>query len=526
MSENIYSIGEKAVASHSPLASYISLKVIQEGGNAVDAAITASLLLNVLEPGWSGLGGGGFVLVYSEDRGFKALDYREVAPQKVKIEDYKSEEDLSIGYRAVAVPGTLRGLWMLHQEFGGVEWSKIIDTVIKYAESCRISRLWSKCMSKDLDRATYKLKICPESYTTFFKEGEAYPENSMISYRKFAQTLNMLRENIEYFYEGELAEEIDRIFSNNNGYLSLRDLSSYKAEWREPIIHELEIRDKILKFAAMPPPSSGILLIEALKILFQILDTRDKEDYYLNLIHVLFHVIDERCSIISDPLFNEVDFESLLSEDHVKESLDPIKKGRVAYHLVRDTGGTSHISIVDGKDRMCVSLTETIECFMGSGITINGILLNDEMHDFTLQRDHPNAISPGKRPASSMSPLIILDKDGSPTIVIGASGGMRIISSVIQALSNYFIKRLDPVSSILEGRIHVRGDRVVLEDLIKDKISSSMLIKTRLKIDEIREISMYPGTDLYFGAVQAVFKKDNLFLAVSDPRKQSGAYAK
>lgn len=525
MSKNIYSIGEKAVASHSPLASYISIKVIQEGGNAVDAAITTSLLLNVLEPGWSGLGGGGFVLLYSEDYGFKALDYREVAPQKVRIEDYKSEEDVSIGYKAVAVPGTLRGLWMLHQEFGEVEWSKIIDITIKYAESCRVSRLWSKCMSRDLDRAIYKLKICPESYTTFLKEGKVYPENSTISYKRFIQTLNMLREDIECFYEGEIAEEIDRTFSINDGYLSSRDLSSYRAVWREPIIHELEIGNKILKLVAIPPPSSGILLIEALKILSRV-DLKDEEDYYLKLAYVLFHIIDERCSIISDPLFSEMNFENLPSEDHVKESLDSIEKGKVAYHQVGDRGGTSHISIIDGKGKICVSLTETIECFMGSGITIRGILLNDEMHDFALQRNHPNSISPGKRPASSMSPLIILDKDDSPIIVIGASGGMRIISSLVQTLSNYFIRRYDPVSSILEGRIHVRGDRVVLEDLIKDKVSSGIFVKARLKIDDVREVSMYPRTDLYFGAVQAVFKKDNLFLAVSDPRKQPGAYAK
>ncbi|MEM3544542.1 MAG: gamma-glutamyltransferase, partial [Nitrososphaerota archaeon] len=498
MSENVYSIGEKAISSHSPVASHISLEVMREGGNAVDAAIAASLLLNVLEPGWSGLGGGGFALLYSEDHGFRALDYREVAPQKARIEDYRSEEDASIGYKAVAVPGTLRGLWMLHQEFGEFKWSKIIDLVIKYAESCRVSRLWSKCMNKDLDNAKYKLKMCPESYTTFFKDGKIYPEDSTISYRGFAQTLRMLRDNIEYFYQGEIAEEIDRIFSINNGFLSLRDLSCYKAIWREPIIYELEIGGKILKFATMPPPSSGILLIEALKILSET-ELKD-EEYYLRLAHTLFHIIDERCSIISDPLFNEMDFNRLLSENHVRQSLDSIEKGRVSYHLVGDRGGTSHISIADGKGKMFVSLTETIECFMGSGITVKGILLNDEMHDFTLQRDHPNSISPGKRPASSMSPLIILDRDGSPTIVIGASGGMRIISSLVQTLSNYFIRRLDPVSSVLEGRIHVRGDRVVLEDLIKDKISSSGLIKAGLNIGEVREVSMYPGTDIYFGA--------------------------
>ncbi|MCS7126466.1 MAG: gamma-glutamyltransferase family protein [Aigarchaeota archaeon] len=523
MSGNIYCLGENAIASHSPIASSIALKIMEDGGNAVDAVVTASLLLNVVEPGWSGLGGGGFALIYSEDVGFKALDYREVAPLKVRLEDYRDEEDMSIGYKAVAVPGTLKGLWMLHQEFGKIDWKKIIDIVMKYAESCPVSRLWSKCMSLDLDRAKYKLKLCHESYRTFLKDGEVYSENSKISYTRLAETLKMIKEDIEYFYEGELAEEIEKVFSNNNGFLSSKDLSRYKAQWREPIVDEVEVKDKMLKIVAMPPPSSAILLVEALKILSQI--RLSDEDYYLKLIHTLFHIIDERCSIISDPLFNEINIKRFLSDTHIKESLQAIEEGRLAYHLVRDRGGTSHISVVDNKDKMYVSLTETIECFMGSGITIRGILMNDEIHDFTLQKGHPNTLHAGKRPASSMSPLMLFDQEDTPLIVIGASGGMRIISSMIQSLSNYLIRYLDPVSSILNGRIHIRGDEIVLEDLIKDKILHS-LIKAGLKIAEVREVSMYPGTDLYFGAVQAVFKKDGLFLAVSDPRKQAGAYAR
>ncbi|MEN2975332.1 MAG: gamma-glutamyltransferase [Candidatus Caldarchaeales archaeon] len=522
MSSNTYSLGRIAIATHSPLTSKIALEIIQDGGNAVDAAVTASLLLNILEPGWSGIGGGGFALVYSEDHGVKALDYREVAPLKVRLEEYRSEEDISIGYRAVAVPGTLKGLWMMHQEFGEVEWHKIIEIVIRYAESCQVSGLWSKCMSKDLDRAMYKLRICSESYRTFLRDGEIYPENSTISFRNLGETMKMLKQGIEYFYEGELAEEVETIFFNNGGFLSSKDLSGYRAIWRDPIIDEVQICGKTLKIAAMPPPSSAVLLIEALKILSQM---KLDGDYYLKLVYLLSHIIDERYTIISDPIFNEVDVERLLSETHIREALESIKNRRFTFHTSRDSGGTSQISIADSKNKMYVSLTETIECFMGSGITVRGILLNDEMHDFELQRDHPNVIYPGKRPASSMSPMIIFDEEEHPLAVLGASGGMRILSSIIQTLLNYFIRGLDPVSSIIEGRVHVRRDNVVLEDIISEKVQGSLL-KAGLKIGEVREVSMHPGIDLYFGAVQAVFRKDDLFLAVSDLRKQPGAYAR
>jgi len=524
MSGGLHALGRVAVASHSPLASAIALKIIEKSGNAVDAAVAASLLLNALEPGWSGLGGGGFALVYSEELGFKALDYRETAPLNVKPDEYRCEEDLSIGYKAVATPGTLRGLWALHQELGEMSWSRILDFVVEYSRRCRASRLWSTCMRANLDGALRKLAICPESYATFLKDGEVYPEGAEVSFARLIETLSMIREGVCRFYEGELADDIDRIFSGNNAFLSSRDLARYSPIWREPIISELDIRGRELKVVAMPPPSSGALLAKALKILS--LMRLNAENYFLKLAHMLFHIIDERCSLIGDPAFNNIDARIHLSDSHVEEALRLIEEGKPTPHPTRDSGGTSHISVADARSRTCVSLTETIECFMGSGVTVRGVLLNDEMHDFTLQKGHPNSIAPGKRPASSMSPLMILDaEEAFPEIIIGASGGMRIISSIIQVLSNYLLRGMDPISAILEGRLHVRGERIALEELLEDKISSSLSM-AGLRLERVREISMYPGTDLYFGAVQAIFKKNDLFLAVSDPRKQPGAAAR
>ncbi len=521
MHNYLSALGDKVIATQSPLASRIALKIMEDGGNVVDAAVTASLLLGVVEPGWNGIGGGGFALIYSEDTGFKALDYRETAPSRINIEDYRSEEEMSIGYKAVAVPGTLKGLWILHQEFGEYSWRKIIEALKKYAESNVVSKLWSKCMHNNLDNALYKVKLFSESSETFLRDGEIYPEGSRITQSKLYSTLHNLRDGPQYLYEGELAEKIEELFSINDGYLSLKDLSDYKPIWRRPLIEEIELYGRNLKVAGLPPPSSSILIIHSLKILPYL--HLDKKDYYLGLAHLLFHLIMERSRKIFDPTFYSGDPLEILSERKIHECIESIEAYHPEFLIDRDTGGTSHVSIIDSSRKMCVSLTETIECFMGSGLTINGIILNDEIHDFTLEKDHPNSIHSGKRPASSMSPIVILNEDEEPEIVIGASGGLRIISAITQTLLNYFVRKLDPVTSILKGRIHVRKGKIIIEDNIEEEVLRSGLTR-KFPIDRVREVSMYPGTDLYFGAVQAIFKQGDKYLAVSDPRKQSGAY--
>jgi len=522
MDEYLAALGNRAVATQSPLSSRIALKIMEDGGNVVDAAIAASLVLSVVEPGWNGIGGGGFALIYSEDLGLRGLDYRETAPLNIRIEDYQDEEDISIGYKAVAVPGTLKGLWVLHQEFGEYSWKKIIETLEKYTESTIVSKLLNRCIHHNLDKALYKLKLFQESRETFLRNGEVYPEGFTISQNRLRLTLQKIREGIQDFYEGEIAEKLQEVFNMNRGFLSLKDLSSYKPVWREPIVTELELDCRNLKMVGFPLPSSSILVMHGLKIAHYL--ELHKKDYYFELARLLTHLITERLHRICDPLFYNGDSLELLSEKHIREAAETIQTYSLELLTDKDTGGTSHVSIIDGTRKMCISLTETIECFMGSGLTIDGVLFNDEMHDFTIERGHPNSIHPGKRPASSMSPMIILDEDNTPELVIGASGGLRIISAITQTLLNYLVRKLDPVASILRGRIHVKKGKIMVEDNARDEVLRSSLA-SKLPINGVREVSMYPGTDLYFGAVQAIFKKNDKYLAVSDPRKQPGAYA-
>lgn len=519
MSGEIYCVGRKAVVSHSPESSRTAFQVFERGGNAVDAAVTASLLLNVFEPGWSGVGGGGFLLLYSDEVGLKALDYRETAPHLVKTEKYAGEQDLSMGYRAVAVPGTLKGLWTVHRGLGKLEWRQIIDIVVKKAREARFSRLWNTCMINNLDDAVRKVSICPESVETFLKNGRPHQLDSRAPFEKLATTLEKMKDDVDDFYRGGFAEKIEEVFTSNGGFLSADDLSGYDVVWRSPVVDEIEVGGRRLRLAAMPPPGSGVLVVEALKILSR--KSALQDDYFLLLGRVLRHVIHERLSAMADPDFSGVKVDEFLSEEHIRKFFcSSIGSGG----FFREDSGTSHITVVDEEERTYVSLTETIECFMGSGVTVDGVLLNDEMHDFALQPGHVNAIAPGKRPASSMSPLIVFE-DERPVAVLGASGGTRIISSIVQCLSNFFLQGLDPVSSVLEGRVHVIDGEVVVEESILDKVCE-VYRNAGLRCVRGRELSLFPGTDIYFGAVQGVFRRNDSFLAVSDPRKQPGAYAK
>ena len=182
-----------AAASH-------AAKLMREGGNAVDAAVLASLVMGVAEPGWNGVGGGGFALVY--DGGVHVLDYREVAPRRAEPSLYHSEREISEGHKAVAVPGTLRGLWELHRRFGRTPWRRILEEAAGYAESWRATWLWSTCLRKGIHNVWRKLHTSRESVETWLRDGEAPREGEAVPQLRLAKLLRRMREGVEEFYSG------------------------------------------------------------------------------------------------------------------------------------------------------------------------------------------------------------------------------------------------------------------------------------------------------------------------------------
>lgn len=525
-SDSLVARGRIAAVSHSPVASHAALKLMREGGNAVDAAVLASLVMGVAEPGWNGVGGGGFALIY-DGGDVHVLDYREVAPSRARPSLYHGEREISEGYKAAAVPGTLRGLWELHQRFGQTRWKRILEEAAGYAESWRATWLWSRCLKEGIHNVWRKLRTSRESVETWLRDGKAPEKGEAVPQLRLARLLRGMKEGVEEFYSGWVAEKISMEILGGGGLLEAEDLEKYRPVWRKPVRAKLPLRDLEVEGVSMPPPGSGAIVLEALKVLGMVYEELGQPglDRYMPLLaHVLQHALAERERRIGDPAYCSLNVEEILGERHVFEVAERIVES------IRETGlsgteesGTSHITVVDSEG-MWVSLTESLECFMGSGVTVEGVILNDEMHDFELDEGHHNSIEGGKRPASSMSPTIFLDRSGEPVLATGASGGLRIISSIVQVLGDIFLRGVEPVEAVSRARIHPRGGFLLHEEALPAEVSE-VLKRGRFRLRRGGVLSLHPGTDIYFGAVQSVLREDGMLLALSDPRKQPGALA-
>lgn len=520
--------GKAVAATHSPEASRAALKVLEMGGNAVDAAIAASLVIGVSEPGWSGVGGGGFALIYDGSKAY-ALDYREVAPMAARPELYGGEEELGEGPKAVAVPGTLRGLMELHEKLGALRWEALLRMAWERAESWRTTRLWSTCMRAGLHNALRKLTLSRESRETWLKQGSPPQEGEPLPQRRLAKTLQKVsEEGVEEFYSGGLAESLAREVSGAGGLLTPEDLERYKPVWRRPIEVEIELGAMEVKAYAMPPPGSGAIVLEALWVLSRALGRLGgvrPGGYVVLLARVLRQAVEDRGLRVCDPSYGEARVEEVLTERYVEKAAERVLEGFQAGggRGAPSEWGTSQITVADAEG-VWVSLTESLECFMGSGVTAEGVILNDEMHDFDLDESSLNSIEPGKRPASSMSPIILLDRGGEPLAASGASGGLRIITSIVQVLADIFLLGRGYAESVVRGRIHPRGGEFLYEESVEPELLAS-LRRAGFNPKPMRLLQLHPGTDIYFGAVQSVFRVGGELLALSDPRKQAAALA-
>jgi gamma-glutamyltranspeptidase/glutathione hydrolase len=437
--------------------------MIKQGGNAMDAAIAVQLMLGVTEPYSTGLGGGGFILYHDKKTNtLTAFDGRETAPKAYKedifIKDDKVKEfdDVMAGGLTVGTPGMVDMLYKAHQKYGKLEWKTLFEPSIKVANDGYILT----------DRAVNSLKTLPHygrlgsDYKRFLdKEGEILAVGSKVTNKPLAETYKLIAEQgPKAFYEGKIAENIVKTVQNsteNKGLLTLEDLKNYKSTTREPICTVYRLR-KICSMAA--PSSGGITIIQALKMLEGYDLSKYKPNSY-EAIHLIASAsriaFADRDKHIADPDFVKVPQKEMTDEKYLKERakkwINPkqptgkIPAGDFKVDFANspkqsEGPSTTHYSIVD-KDGNVVSATTTIQHGWGSGLVVDGIVLNNELSDFTYLPEiegqkTANRPQAGKKPRSSMSPTIVYNTDGTVDFVIGSPGGARIIGFVLQAIIN------------------------------------------------------------------------------------------
>ncbi|MCS7079949.1 MAG: gamma-glutamyltransferase [Chloracidobacterium sp.] len=464
------------VASASAIASRVGVDILQRGGNAVDAAVAVGLALAVTFPVAGNLGGGGFMLIRMADGRTTAIDYRETAPAAARRDMYLDAdgnhvvEKSTVGYAAVGVPGTVAGFDLALRKYGRLKWAQVVAPARRLA---REGFPVSYAMAQGL-RIAERLARDPESRRIFHRNGNYYAEGEIFRQPELADTLERLeRRGPREFYEGETARRIAAAMAANGGLITLDDLKRYRPVERTP----LRGTYRGYEIVTFPPPSSGgVVLLNVLNQLegddLAALGPGSSEASHL-LIEALRRSFADRAALMGDPDFVQVPVDMLISKSYARErraTIDPnratpsaaVRAGPEA--PVSEAAETTHFTIVDAEGNI-VANTYTLNGPYGAGVTVpgTGVLLNNEMDDFTAKPGSPNAfqliqgeanaIAPGKRPLSSMTPTIVL-KDGKPWFAVGSPGGPTIISTVIQIIINVIDHKMNLQQAIDAPRLH------------------------------------------------------------------------
>jgi len=462
------------VASISPIASRIGADVMKKGGNAVDAAVAVGFALAVTWPSAGNLGGGGFMLIRDSDGSVEAIDYRERAPLAATRGMYVDADGKvipklsTVGYKAVAVPGTVAGLALAHKRFGRLKWADLVEPARKLAaEGFEVDYYLAKSLS--MKYTVERLQQFPESRRIYQRDGRFYEVGEILVQPELAGVLARIKQNPRDFYEGSTARLIVEAMKANGGIVTAEDLRTYEPTIRQPLRGTYRGHEII----TMPPPSSGgIALIEMLNML-EAYDLKSmgwhSSRYVHTLVEVMRRAFADRAEFLGDTDFVKVPVASLVSRAYADERRRTIDPEHATPSKSTGAGKpepteTTHYTIVDQEGNV-VSNTYTLNDSYGSGAMVRGagFLLNDEMDDFTARPGVPNdyeliqgeanAIAPKKRPLSSMTPAIIL-KDGKVRFATGSPGGPTIINTVLQVIVNVIDFDMTLQQAVDAGRIH------------------------------------------------------------------------
>lgn len=523
--------GKKAmVVSAHPLASEAGRDILRKGGNAVDAMVTVHFMLTVVYQRAGNIGGGGFMVYRDKDGKAQTLDFREKAPLAAHRDMYLDEAGNPIdslsrnGHLAVGVPGSVAGIYAAHQKHGSRPWAELLAPAIKVAEK---GFALTEIEANLLNRMKSDFKNINRHEPVYYRNDRAWKKGDLIVNKDLAMVLrDIQKEGRDGFYKGRVADLFVEEMKAGGGIITKEDLAGYEAAWRKPI--EITYK-KNYKIISMPPPSSGgIVLAE----LLQMIEDEPLEQmgfHSINATHLMVEAerraYADRAEHLGDSDFYPVPIEAMLEKKFARQRMQSFSRQHATPSEQIKAGiprkvseQTTHYSIVDA-DGNAIAVTTTLNGNFGSRVVVKGggFVLNNEMDDFSAKPGSPNmfgllgneanAIQPGKRMLSSMTPTIV-EKDGKLFLVVGTPGGSTIITSVFQVITNVIDFKMSIYDAVQKPRFHHqwKPDHIYYEKNAFDKTTMDRLkemghkFKERKPMGQVDAVMVMPDGSLQAAA--------------------------
>ncbi len=515
-----------------PRAAEIALDVLRRGGNAVDAAVTCAFVQGVLDPQMCGIGGCGAMLVHSPQGGDTLIEFYSTAGSRVREDQWEQifvreaadrygyvlEGNVNdVGYQSVGVPGTVAGLNEALKSFGTITWEEAIEPAIPLARegipvTGYMHGYWTTDYGPDVVPNVQRIQATPAARAIYTHDGQLYTIGEVMVQADYARTLQRLAaEGPDSFYRGSIAEDIVADFAANDGFITKEDLDSYRVHVTEPIRGSY----RGLQVAAAGPPAGGLTLLQMLNFLegydLGALGWPSTEAARL-LVEAMAWAVADRELHVADPRFVEIPIGALTDKHYAAKAREVVASGS----RVHDRPDTTHVSVVDDHGN-AVSMTHTLGSASGVVTPGLGFGYNDYMNCFDPRPGRPNSLRPGKTRVTMMTPTMVFDH-GKLRVCIGAPGGTKIVTAILQVLVNILDHEMSPVEAVSAPRVDFQGDVVQAEGRIP-RVVCEGLESAGYTVNR-RTLSY----DSYFARPQViVVERDGFKSGASDPRKDGGA---